>query len=297
MIAAWTLLGAIIPGSAAFGFDPGHHRQFTRTAFILYRERCQPSFTETLDESHRENLARGAADEDEIDSVSRATNWHFYNRYRAVPNRWWARTTLDSIFEVRIEELRAALADRPRDSARVYYLAGRVLHYIQDMSVPAHVAPIYHFKLRLLFVEIGESDPFDGYEPPEGALDSAVDGLNCDELAKTVPTELPGLRQMLDATAAATLLAIGQGPGRGDEPEAGTGMWKHYWGDPAEKHERDPETPGFARYGGCRFVRWGNPPGCGETGTLDLFFGKRYRRVIEDTIRVLIFVDRILAAW
>ncbi len=90
-----------------------------------------------------------AAVEEDESFTPRFFNWHFYDAYRdtehAMGTTWYgAKTSLHDIYAQRIDELSQAL--EAFRAGRTYIAAGRIINYIQDMTVPAHVAPIYHYK-------------------------------------------------------------------------------------------------------------------------------------------------------
>jgi hypothetical protein len=170
----------------------------------------------------------------------------------------------------------------------VYYAAGRVLHYIQDMSVPSHVAPIYHVKFSILGLTFGAPDEFDGYSPRTAPPFEILTQDDCKQISKDIRTPL----DILSATVSDTLAAIGQSVEVDAQPLPGATIWRRYWGDPATA--ADPERRGFSVYGACRFARDGGPPWCADGPSLDKFFWDRYRRVVLDTAKLLRYVERSL---
>jgi hypothetical protein len=272
-------LSAASPPSA-FAFDPDLHGKYTEAAFTLYREHCQPAPPSGAVES----VVKGVQAEDSA-TLTRAGNWHFYNRDGRVRKAWWGpERNLDAVFRQRIQELEGRLETRDPNPSEVYKAAGRVLHYIQDMSVPAHVVPIYHGP--------GLKDRFDGYPPAAGdALRNAVhEALGRDLAAGGCERLRPGhgegsadfFPSLLDNTAQTTLRAIGQT----DHPDAGSERWLKFWDS-----SRNPK--GFAKYGPCSFKAGVHPETCGgvDNAALDRFYQARYQRTLEDTVRVLLYLE------
>lgn len=266
--------------SPAFGFDPELHGKYTEAAFTLYREHCQPA----LPSEAVESTVKGVKAEDGW-TPTRARNWHFYNRDGQVRRAWWgAERNLDAVFRQRIRELEERLETRESDPSEIYKATGRVLHYIQDMSVPAHVVPIYHGP--------GLKDRVDGYPPVVGdALQTVVQKELGRDLAERGCERLrPGpegssaafFQNLLDDTAQTTLRAIGQT----NHPDAGSERWLKFWG--SSRHLK-----GFAEYGPCSFEAGINPKTCGgvDDAALDRFYQDRYRRTLEDTVRVLLYLE------
>lgn len=267
--------------SPAFGFDPELHGKYTEAAFTLYREHCQP----TLSSEAGGSTVTGVKAEDGL-TPTRASNWHFYNRDGQVRRAWWgAERNLDAVLRQRIRELEKRLETREPDPSEIYKAAGRVLHYIQDMSVPAHVVPIYHGP--------GLKDRVDGYPPSGGdALRKAVQeelGQNlqergCEWLRPGNPegSSSDFFQNLLDSTAQTTLRAIGQT----NSPDAGSERWLKFWGS-----SRNPK--GFAEYGPCSFEAGIDPETCGgvNDAALDRFYQDRYRQTLENTVRVFLYLE------
>lgn len=101
---------------------------------------------------HSRQVQHGAREEDLTPLLARATNWHFYNRNLdcdVVKEPVWSfmeplvfHLSSDRILRRHCDQLaREAAKGAVEDCCE---LTGRILHHIQDMSIPAHVVPIYH---------------------------------------------------------------------------------------------------------------------------------------------------------
>ena len=150
---------ALHPG-VVYAIHPDKHMVVTRLAFSQYRDCLRTlSVEDTLSEGI-EPVAEYSGLEDLSPLLERFFNWHFYDAYRET-SAAMGRTMLGSekslhhIYDERIATLLGAL-DKA-DAATYYEYTGRVLHFIQDMTVPAHVAPVYHYK----FIWFDQSDYFD----------------------------------------------------------------------------------------------------------------------------------------
>lgn len=273
-------VGVAVPAQA---FDAERHPEFTRQAVELYRK-CKGV---SLSKESAEALAEGTENEDAsiLTLGQRVANWHFYNRDGKLRDSWFANRSLDVIFAKRNDELEVLLAAEPRDPVKIYERAGRVLHYIQDMSVPAHVVPIYHVTLPLL----GGGDSFDAYQPKE-LVGPPWSAAACQELRPSVTEDSGFPRARLEATAQSTLQRIGQL----GKPESGHG-WEKYWIYPSP--DRSERSNGWGSYpeGGCEFVVGGAAPGCKSREQLDALFTPQYQDVLLNSVRMLIYLELRLA--
>lgn len=143
---------AALAGGPAVAFKKSFHETVSANGVKLHAE-CFAS--RGLGEEGRQ-VELGAFTEDDEGGWSRVANWHFYNRF-GKPRFLVFHTTLDKVLAERGADLCEALRAPSRDGLResVWFLAGRVVHYIQDMSVPAHVIPVWHVPPF--------EDSFDGY--------------------------------------------------------------------------------------------------------------------------------------
>lgn len=268
---------------AAFAFDADVHMTYTKDAVSLYLQHCQSPLSERAKAALIAHLAHGAWAEDETERISRSLNWHFYNRDGQVESTTLFNKSLDAIFARRVGDLERQLATPKRNLEETFVAMGRVLHYIQDMVVPAHVVPIYHVKFKPF---IDKPDGVDGFRPttpPSFEFSSA----QCALLRQGESHTPRSFRALLDAVAQETLTAIGQGA----DSSPSTRHWLRYW--PTPTAAPDPDRPGYALYGDCRFLREERKSECGPE-RLDAFYRERYNRVIEATIRVIIQVEPML---
>src|SRR6185312_2705869 len=266
--------------SPSLGYDPERHGKYTEAAFTLYHDHCKPAL---LPCESVGSIVEGAKAEDAL-TLTRACNWHFYNREGQV--RWrGVNRNLDAVFRQRIRKLEKQLKTRKSHPSEIYKVAGQVLHYIQDMTVPAHVVPIYHGP--------GHKDLVDGYSPDfchVNSLRSAVQqelGLDlekqgCERLRPKNPkvNSSDFFKSLLNDTAQTTLRAIGQTK----HPDAGSERWLCFWGS-----SRKPN--GFANYGACLFKAGINPESCGGDAALYRCYQDRYRQTLEATMRVLLYLE------
>ncbi len=96
-------------------------------------------------------LIEGSSAEDEVDWRKRVEIWHFYDPTRRLGDlsitkgRAFVReTTLHERFNELEIFTRQKMGIHGIDSAYLYRSLGRMVHYIQDVSVPAHIVPVFH---------------------------------------------------------------------------------------------------------------------------------------------------------
>ncbi|WP_277757875.1 hypothetical protein [Pseudomonas sp. A34-9] len=271
------------PSTPAFAFNPDLHSAYALTAAQAY-QRC-PGVK--LPEQLAEALAKGTEAEDSspLTILQRITNWHFYNRNKKLEPFWFAHRSLDVIFSKRIEQLNELLVKPVADPVEVYEQAGRVLHYIQDMSVPGHVVPAYHAKLPG-----NHADPFDEFEsiealPVFGLSDAQCQALR-DEAGKADATP----QRFLDAAATATLQAIEQIDSAG-QPVV-DGAWKAYWLYPAR--DTDEARIGWGQYATCEFAKGNVNAECKREEELVALFEQQSRQVQKNSVLMLFYLQKKL---
>ncbi|MDD1001330.1 MULTISPECIES: hypothetical protein [Pseudomonas] len=283
-LAAFGLSLLFNPSTPAFAFNPDLHSVYALKAAHAY-QRCAGV---KLPEHLAEALAIGTDAEDSnlLTLPQRATNWHFYNRNKKLEPFWFANRSLDVIFSKRIEKLNALLAEPDADPVAVYEQAGRVLHYIQDMSVPGHVVPAYHAKLPG-----NHSDPFDEFESIEALPVFDLSDAQCQALRDEAGKADATPKGFLDAAATATLQAIEQIDAAG-KPVV-DGAWKAYWVYPAR--DTDEARKGWGQYGDCEFSKGEVNAGCKGEQELVALFEQQSRQAQENSVLMLFYVQKKLA--
>lgn len=283
-LAAFGLSLLFNPSTPAFAFNPDLHSVYALKAAHAY-QRCAGV---KLPEHLAEALAIGTDAEDSnlLTLPQRATNWHFYNRNKKLEPFWFANRSLDVIFSKRIEKLNALLAEPDADPVAVYEQAGRVLHYIQDMSVPGHVVPAYHAKLPG-----NHSDPFDEFESIEALSVFDLSDAQCQALRDEAGKADATPKGFLDAAATSTLQAIEQIDAAG-KPVV-DGAWKAYWVYPAR--DTDEARKGWGQYGDCEFSKGEVNAGCKGEQELVALFEQQSRQAQENSVLMLFYVQKKLA--
>lgn len=145
-------------------------------------------------------LVRGTLSEGDPGIVGGSVNWQFYDRSnQSTPRMLWA---IDTRMHARFDALaEAVLATELEEELRRFERLGEVIHYLQTVTVPANVVPIYHPRRW----RWNSADAFTEYPLDREALLSRL-GPVCVELLATPDTE--GFSTLLDSTAAVTIANI-----------------------------------------------------------------------------------------
>lgn len=243
----------LLPGAVLFlsaghsvGFQSLRHEDFTLRAFGTY-ERCRlvaslPPIGRHLFEA----FAFGARAEDETELVARAQNWHYHPK-AGMPRLVWqfplpvtSQPNLERILDWRIGELVGSASRASREGeGPVFVAAGRVLHFLQDMRVPAHVIPVHHGSL------LG-SDEGDGMELQLEPV--TLTKQECEQLLQEADVAGPAqIRARLEAAAAMTLSSM-----KSPIAEGRACSWEEaFWCPPgvaASDECHEPPFPGFGTY-------------------------------------------------
>jgi hypothetical protein len=248
-------------------------------------------------------LAEGTFDEDKTQLLQRVTNWHYAKTGREswsliFPWPLWGfkrldeylKMNLDQVFKIRVSELLRTADLRNCDKGQVFEKAGRILHFLQDMRVPAHVIPIHHGSL------LGD-DGFDGYifDYEDGNFPFAAS--DCREIAQAAKSLLQNpkseFNKRLKAARTHTERQL-------DTPFIGKcSAAETFWCDPARESCAGP--PGYGNY---RKDSDGNEVTFGKTRVFckgamlnateqhyKTFFKDGYREMMKDTATVALYAD------
>ncbi|MBU1565520.1 MAG: hypothetical protein KJ630_07815 [Proteobacteria bacterium] len=175
--------------------------------------------------------------------LARLRNWHFYNANEQ-EDEGWVRHFLDRIFLQKFTELdEAIISDEPAD---VFIKAGSVMHYIQDMSSPPHVVPVYHWK----FLSMGVIEPFDAKVIDQKKYQHKL-ALNQADL-KAFLSWKDKLNDLLASEAGETLKVIQEeipvADASGNKPYKWTDFWRLQGSTSPACDDKQPK-PGFGTYG------------------------------------------------
>ena len=176
MINKYVILVLLLCGASnLYAIDKDFHPVVTELAINDYN-RCVANINRKgFDPKESEQIAIYSRVEDESPVWDRMSNWHFhdefYGKEHALKKRGFFNTSLHKLFDKRVKQFMTWSPDvysAPEngfyEAESQYQLSGRIVHFIQDMAVPAHVSGIYHSKpdgwLQRLFVD-NEPDQFD----------------------------------------------------------------------------------------------------------------------------------------
>lgn len=233
----------------AYAISPENHRPVTRAAISAYKS-CleQLAVEDTLSEGS-EAIVEFSKLEDESPLIKRYFNWHFYDAYKGTEyamgeSATGARKSMHHIYAEHADDLIDALENNRRED--IYEYTGRLLHLIQDMTVPAHVAPIYHYK----FLWFDQSDYFD--ELPEWnttAFTKPEELCRFDEAA--INDMKVRLERLMQDTARGTRERIRQKILVDDDHRLAGKTWQAFWviRDPDDDSSYPGVKYGFAPYG------------------------------------------------
>ncbi|MDE0350827.1 MAG: hypothetical protein OXM56_14125 [Gammaproteobacteria bacterium] len=221
----WLALACVMAAAPAAAYEGSLHQELTFIAAKHFNNCAGHAALPRLTPLQVRYIAKANVRQTEANIFRRMTRWNYYDREEQRPRSmlWFIQTRMHQHFNRLVAELDAAeaLADR-------YSGLGRIVNYVQDMTSPAHVVPV--FTARWWRWDI--SDRFDRYPVDADAVSAAV-GDDCTDLEANAGD----WDALLSATAERTLSAVReQIPGL---PVS----WQVFWriGDPG----------GFGGYGGA----------------------------------------------
>ncbi len=292
------LMFALTTGSAS-AYDKGTHEQLTREAVALIG-RCARQNAHLADPSlYVGTLIDLNLRQDE--TLRKARLWHFPFvargdcgdpcREECYARDWcpyWLSficgMTVYRSFDPWVNHLirRASFA---REPVEVYRAAGALLHYLQDLTVPAHALPIFHP------VPLWHGDELDGYEVSAThcklQLEDARDP--CERLE-----QVSDLASLLINVRETTLRSLATSfPLR--SPRGQERSWSVFWRSPP-----DPQAPEFKLYGCKAFgeiqVECANEAFEVDEQTYAKFANARASDAILASAQLIVYLQKQIAA-
>lgn len=166
-------------------YSVGNHKKISNIAINLYNkcavQPASPRWSKPLNEAEAFRLVDGSYSEDE-DFFDKGTSWHFYDREGKIGResilKVFSILVAEPSMHVRFNELETTAVDLVKiESLRSWHLydpVGKMAHYLQDVSVPAHVIPIFHpFKSKI-------SDAFDNFKINADKVNESVNSNVCE---------------------------------------------------------------------------------------------------------------------
>lgn len=272
---------ACLPGMA-FGYVSETRQQLTFLAAKQFNECVAGTRIPRLTALQVRNLVRGNLAEGEAGMARRATRWQFYDRSNQDTPRvlWSIDTRLHKRFDSVAEAVLAT--DIERELERYEHL-GVVIHYLQGVTVPANVVPIFHPRPW----RWNSADSFVRYPLDREALLAQLRN-SCVELLATPEAE--GLDALLDRTAAVTIANIRAPIADMDA------SWQVFW--------RESEAGEFGSYGpaGNNFGQEADFPCRSERCRLlegdpiyRDFALRQHRLAVVSTMRAMLILQRFRA--
>ncbi len=276
---AFSLALALL-ASAASAYPEDALQTLTFTAAKTFNRCVEGTAVPRLSALQVRNLVLGNVAEGEAGVLRRATRWGYYDRAEEEDDRrwlWLVSTRLHDRFEDRAEKV--LLAAGLRATLR-YEDLGSVLYYLQRVTIPANVVPIFHPRPW----RWPSADRFTHYPIDEARLSAAGEAL-CEALQAT-PATLT-FDALLEQTAEGTLAALREPIADMQSP------WYAFWelGEPGR----------FGRYGeaGNRFGRAASfPCGTDQCQLLDddpiyaTFAAAQHRRALLATMQGILLLQR-----
>jgi len=327
------LLLATFAACSAQALDKMRHSQPTFKAVQRYNQCIVARYDEDspfyIDAEMANELIEGVVAIDKT-SFNRAWNWHFYDacvadeaseactirkqEYGEEDSKikrgfLWMNRSLHKDFARRLEKFqRVEVVDR-ESFREALKLAAPLMHYIQDMGVPAHVTPTYHVTWN--------PDNFDSYVPTISAPSFPVLTVQrCAGLAKRdnspelLLTELANnTLQSLQEPVEKTKTSLFRRAPEVEEKDT----WETFWSVKKSQREVDGEVKikqGFTDYGACgpNFGVGGfstkqgmidevEPTGDEEKCQLpvekfDDYYSKRYEAIVQSSLRLLLYTSK-----
>ena len=260
----------------SFAFEHELHGDISARAYDLI-ERC------ALNAEISPELIKGTVEEDTTEPTSRLANWHFYNTYGNLRQGPALFESLDHIFKKRHKQLKKLDTKSGQENHK-----GRILHYIQDMFVPAHVVPVFHGK------PFDKTDEFDHFLLTEEEKAEVLSQINCADLDKEAKSlaktknQFERNKYLLDHSAQQTLTKI-------KSPIADSTIpWSYFWREPISKKFDPCDLNGVLIALGIQSKRFGTYHGSfGEDREL-IWNGQRYE--IEELIYKQFFGEQFASA-
>ncbi|MDH5185320.1 MAG: hypothetical protein OEX12_15690 [Gammaproteobacteria bacterium] len=301
MMRAAIVLLLLFTTKISYAISVENHQYVSQVAIRSYQQCLSKLKMQDHLQQGEAAIAQYAPLEDQSPILDRYFNWHFYDAHRDTPQRMGrtitgARKSLHHIFQLRIQQLDEAI--RTTDVDNIYNYSGRVMHYIQDMSVPAHVAPIYHYKFIL-----DHSDYFDSIPEWTNTDDVTLTTEACQTLNHAKKDMSTGLKTILDISATHTLFRVSSTiPAPRDHILFGKTWASAFWNirDPAKEADYPSDIKqGFAPYGeqghdGFRRL-------CEtDIGSVDHklcmnFFQASYLQAIRSSVQALLLINHTIS--
>ena len=210
-VAVWALL--LFGSAPAFAYEPQIHQQLTFLAARQFNECAQnhPQI-QRLSALDTRYVVRSNAAQADGNFFVRMFRWNYYNRLDQSNRTAWY--LIDTRFHQHFEGLLENV-DEPKDRQQQLRDLGRLVNYIQNVTSPPHVVPVYTGR----WWRLSWSDRFDSFPLDAARVEAAIAG-NCEPLVSSTKTSY---KDVLVAVAESTIEAV-------REPIYGfPTTWESYW--------------------------------------------------------------------
>lgn len=168
------MLSAILASNSLHAYDGSDHQFLTFLAAKQFNRCVADTDVPPLTPLQVRYMARANTSLVERSMFARMFNWRFYDRAdQAEQSMMWV---VDTRFHDHFNELAERLVD-VEDPVQAYQDLGRILSYLQLVSSPPKVVPVYSAR----FWRLSFSDRFDNFPLEEVLLKQVAEG-NCDFL-------------------------------------------------------------------------------------------------------------------
>ncbi|MCZ0944050.1 MAG: hypothetical protein OXJ53_13410 [Gammaproteobacteria bacterium] len=274
-LAVASLALALASGSTAY--ESSIHQKLTFLAAKQLNRCLAGRITPPVSALQVRMIARANARQAETNVLVRMMRWNYYDR-SGVGDRdilWVIDTRFHEHFDQQVSKLAAAGGD-----AEAFPYLGRILNYVQDVTSPAHAAPVYTtrwWRLRL-------KDRFDEFPIDEDRVAAAVRDSCAHVLANI--TNYDGV---LRETAENTVTAI-------EAPMFGLpASWEAFWTlneDPGKFGEYGPAGNNFGRNTRFRCGAQGRCVLLSEDPLYQEFALQRHISAVVASMRVMLILQR-----
>jgi hypothetical protein len=189
---------ALLLAGLTFGYDGQTHQRLTFLAAKQFNRCVAGTNVAPLTPLQVRYMARSNASLADGNLLSRMFRWRYYDRAgEAEQSALWV---IDTRFHAQFNELERRIEDAASE-VDVYRQLGRILSYLQLVTSPPHVVPVYTAR----FWRFSFADRFDSFRVEDAELEAAL-GEDCSFL------EAPPLDYgyILSEAARSTLVAVQQ---------------------------------------------------------------------------------------
>ncbi len=243
LLASFIVLSIALP-TGVYAYSVETHRKITRSAVERYNA-CLATHKLTKISPEQAEQIESGNDWEDLQVPRKLTNWHFYKAGKDLGKGHW-NIGVGSLVP-RFEKLEKQLTASPKN----FELMGALTHYIQDMTNPAHAAPIHH---------LGK-DRFDNFDFSK-AWPDFISARECDEVFNESldGTYLSILDQMARQTLDRLNLEF--------DYKVGPRELRKTWGEAFWSTEYDLELSKQENFG--HYGRWGNTFGDTTIGSAEI---------------------------